>query len=97
MVIFDLFITPAIGLLLGAQKPRQTTGTARLARNLASDTGREDYVQVRLEERDGEVWAVPVLGKSNLIYTLVNAEGAIQIPLDANGLRAGEWVTVVMQ
>jgi molybdopterin molybdotransferase len=53
-------------------------------------------VQVRLEEREGEVWAVPVLGKSNLIYTLVNAEGTIQIPLDANGLRAGEWVTVTL-
>jgi len=95
MVIFDLFITPAIGLLLGTQKPPQTTVTARLARNLASDSGREDYVQVRLEEREGELWAVPVLGKSNLIYTLVNAAGTIQIPLDANGLRAGAWVTVV--
>ena len=97
MVIFDLFITPAIGLLLGAQKPPQSTVAARLARNLASDSGREDYVQVRLEMREGELWAVPVLGKSNLIYTLVNAEGTIQIPLDANGLRAGEWVTVVRQ
>jgi molybdopterin molybdotransferase len=54
-------------------------------------------VQVRLEEREGEMWAVPVLGKSNLIYTLVNAEGTVKAPLDANGLRAGEWVTVVMQ
>jgi molybdopterin molybdotransferase len=97
MVIFDLFITPAIALLLGAQKPPQSTVKARLARNLASESGREDYVQVRLEEREGEVWAVPVLGKSNLIYTLVNAEGTVKIPLDANGLRAGEWVTVVMQ
>ncbi|HAJ37717.1 MAG TPA: molybdopterin molybdenumtransferase MoeA [Chloroflexi bacterium] len=96
MVIFDLFITPAIGLLLGAQKLPQRTVMARLARNLASDSGREDYVQVRLETREGELWAVPVLGKSNLIYTLVNAEGTIKVPLDANGLRAGEWVTVVM-
>ena len=96
MVIFDLFITPTIGLLLGAQKPPQRTVMARLARNLASESGREDYVQVRLETREGELWAVPVLGKSNLIYTLVNAEGVIKAPLDANGLRAGEWVTVVM-
>lgn len=71
-------------------------GPTRLARNLASDAGREDYVQVRLEQRDGEIWAVPVLGKSNLIYTLVNAEGVIKIPLDSNGIRAGEWVTVMM-
>jgi molybdopterin biosynthesis enzyme len=39
---------------------------------------------------------VPVLGKSNLIYTLVNAEGAIKIDLDSNGIKAGEWVTVYL-
>lgn len=96
MVIFELFITPAICAALGAPLPLRMTVRARLARNLASDAGREDYVQVRLEERDGELWAVPVLGKSNLIYTLVNAEGTIKIPLDSNGLRAGEWVTVTL-
>lgn len=96
MIIFNLFITPAICALLGASAPQQTKVYARLARNLASDTGREDYVQVRLENRDGELWAVPVLGKSNLIYTLVNAEGVVKIPLDSGGIRAGEWVTVVM-
>lgn len=96
MVIFDLFITPAISLLLGARTPPQTSVKARLTRNIASDSGREDYIQVRLERRDGELWATPVLGKSNLIYTLVNAEGAFKVPLDSNGIRAGEWVTVVM-
>lgn len=96
MVIFDLFITPTICTLLGTNAPPKTKVSARLARNLASDAGREDYVQVRLEQRDGEIWAVPVLGKSNLIYTLVNAEGVIKIPLDSNGIRAGEWVTVMM-
>lgn len=96
MVIFDLFITPAICALLGTGAPPKTKVRARLARNLASDTGREDYVQVRLENRDGELWAAPVLGKSNLIYTLVNAEGVVKIPLDSTGIRAGEWVTVAM-
>jgi hypothetical protein len=31
-----------------------------------------------------------------LIYTLVHAEGVVQVPLDANGLREGEWVTVTL-
>jgi molybdopterin molybdotransferase len=94
MVIFDLVVRPVIHAYLGAAAPPRNRVTARLARNLASAPGREDYVQVRLEERDGEVWAVPVLGKSNLIYTLVNADGTVQIPLDAGGLREGAWVTV---
>ncbi len=96
MVIFALFITPTIRALLGATQPPQQQVQARLARNIASTTGREDYIQVRLEARDDGLWAVPVLGKSNLIYTLVNAEGTIKIALDSNGLRAGEWVTVIL-
>ena len=97
MVIFEQFVAPAIRALLGAEAaPQQVQVRARLARNVASETGREDYVQVRLEPREGEMWAVPVLGKSNLIYTLVNAEGVVKIDLDAGGVKAGEWVTVTL-
>ena len=62
---------------------------ARLARNIASATGREDYIQVRLERRDGALEAVPVFGKSNLIYTLIRADGMLRIPLDIGGLVRG--------
>lgn len=96
MVIFDLFVTPTIRALMGAVKPPQAQVQARLARNVASTTGREDYVQVRLEQRADGLWAVPIFGKSNLIYTLVNAEGTIRVSLDSNGIAAGEWVTVVL-
>lgn len=96
MVIFDLFVAPTIRRLMGATPRRRSQVQARLARNLASATGRVDYVQVRLEERNGDLWATPVLGKSNLIYTLVHAEGTIEVPLDANGIAAGDWVTVTI-
>jgi len=96
MVIFDLFVTPTIRALMGAVKPPQAQVQARLARNVASTTGREDYVQVRLEQRADGLWAVPIFGKSNLIYTLVNAEGTIRVSLDSNGIAAGEWVMVVL-
>lgn len=94
MIIFDLFVAPTIHALQGATTKRQMSIRARLARNLSSMSGREDYVQVKLEERDGELWAIPVLGKSNLIYTLVHADGSVKIPLDANGIAQGEWVSV---
>lgn len=96
MVIFDLFVTPTIGALLGLVRPLQPQVPARLTRNVASTTGREDYVQVRLEQRADGLWATPIFGKSNLIYTLVNADGTIKVPLDSNGIAAGEWVTVVL-
>ena len=63
---------------------------------IAAGSGRADFVRVRLEEREGETWAVPVFGKSNLIFTLVRSEGIIEVPLNSNGLPAGDEVTVVL-
>ena len=92
MVTFDLFVAPTLATLSGANQPPQRSVTARLARNIASATGREDYIQVRLE--DG--LAIPVFGKSNLIYTLIRADGMLKVPLDVGGLSAGSEVEVVL-
>jgi len=51
---------------------------------------------VRLVQRDGEQWAEPVFGKSNLIFTLVGAHGLLKVPLNATGLREGAWGEVVL-
>jgi molybdopterin molybdotransferase len=96
MVLFDLFVAPAIRLALGAAPfPAFAPHLqARLSRQISSAAGREDHIQVRLEERDGELWAVPVFGKSNLIYTLVRADGVVRAPLDSLGIEQGAWVRV---
>lgn len=98
MVIARLFMVRAVRAFLGMEpRPAQAQAgivRARLARNLASSTGREDYVAVRLEQRDGEWWAVPVLGKSNLVFTLVHADGTVKIPLNSNGIQQGELIEV---
>jgi molybdopterin molybdotransferase len=97
MVTYDLFVSPTLAHLTGASRQPRRTLTARLARNIASATGREDYVQVRLEARpDGGFDAVPVFGKSNLIFSLIRADGMLRIPLDAGGLSAGASVEVVL-
>jgi molybdopterin molybdotransferase len=41
-----------------------------------------------------ELWAEPVFGKSNLIFTLASADGILRIPPDATGLSAGQPVEV---
>jgi len=93
---FRLFVTPTIHLLLGAERPLPPTVRARLARNVPGAPGREDHVQVRLEEREGELWAMPIFGKSNLIYTLIRADGEIVVPLDSSGITEGEMVIVYL-
>ncbi|MFP4128740.1 MAG: gephyrin-like molybdotransferase Glp [Desulfonatronovibrio sp.] len=67
---------------------------ARLARNLASKYGRQDYVRVRLEKQNQQTLAVPVTGKSGLLKTLVQAHGLIRIAENCEGLTEGEEVMV---
>jgi molybdopterin molybdotransferase len=97
MVTFDLFVAPTLAHLSGAHAVPRRTVTARLTHNIASVTGREDYIQVRvLAAADGTPEAAPVFGKSNLIFTLVNADGVVKVPLDMGGLAAGTIVDVML-
>lgn len=41
-------------------------------------------------------FAEPIFGRSNLIFTLVAADGLLRIPPDATGLSAGETVEVML-
>jgi molybdopterin molybdotransferase len=96
MVTFDLFVAPALAHIAGQSVVPRLTRRARLTKNIASASGREDYVQVRLTERDGETWAEPVFGKSNLIYTLVRSDGMVKVELNQGGLVEGARVDVIL-
>jgi len=97
-VCFEQFIEPVLKKLTGISensfRGRKQTVTAKMAKNVSSTSGREDHIRVSLEERDNEVWAIPILGKSGLITTLVKADGIIVIPLRKLGLEQGEIVEV---
>jgi len=95
LVIAGLFVVPTIDLLLGISKKRpQPRVSAKLAVNLASQAGREEWVSVRLTSVEDGYTAEPIFGKSNLIFTLSKGDGLIKIPADATGLSAGELVEV---
>jgi molybdopterin molybdotransferase len=92
-----LFVEPVVQALLGETRPRpKATLQARLSLNLASSAGREDWVPVRLILSQGEYRAEPIFGKSNLIFTLANADGLLKIPADATGLSVGEMANVYL-
>jgi molybdopterin molybdotransferase len=95
MVQYDMFGVPALWRLQGvSQPPLRGVVYAQLTQNIASETGREDYIPARVAETAVGFNATPVFGKSNLIYTLVNADGLIKIPLNKGGVLAGEIVEV---
>jgi len=67
---------------------------ARLTSIVKSAAGREDYLPVRLEVSPQGLLAAPVHGGSNMIFTLVRADGLIRIPPEATALEAGSPVEV---
>ncbi len=89
-----LFVLPTLWRLQGTTPPPTGYLRARLAENIPAGDGRETFVSVRLEEREGQRRAVPNFGESNLIFTLVRGEGVVRIPLGVTGLPAGAEVDV---
>lgn len=89
-------VVPLIRYALGQKSPRPMFIHATLTHNIASVTGREDTIPVRLIDREGGWQAEPLFGKSNLIFTLVRADGVVHIPLNSNGLKAGAPVEVMV-
>jgi molybdopterin molybdotransferase len=76
--------------------PASPTVDAVLLANVSSDTGKEDFIRVRLCFDGDQYLAEPVLGKSALIATMVEADGMVIIPEGVEGLEAGTQVRVVL-
>jgi molybdopterin molybdotransferase len=95
LVIAGLFVVPLVERLLGLPSgtPRAAV-PAKLSINLPSQAGREDWVPVRLIAEDGGWTAEPIFYKSNLIFTLAQADGMLHIPPDATGLEVNAPVLV---
>ena len=99
IVIFHFFGKPMLKILSGFSREgiwHQIKVKAKTTRNVPSVSGREDYVRVKLEEKDGVLLADPVFGKSGAIRHLAQANGLIRIGINEEGLEAGEEVEVIL-
>jgi len=96
MIVFVVVVRPFLESLAGFSQSRKGAFgiPAKLTRNLASAQGRVDYIRVRLLQKEGSLWADPILGKSGLIHTMVKADGLIAIPMNTEGLDEGVQVEV---
>jgi len=95
MTICEQLVKPAAGLLVGRSGPfRGRAVPARISRNIASTPGRDDFLRVRLIWKQNGYEAEPILGKSGLISTMLQADGLVHIDTDCGGLYAGDLVMV---
>ena len=98
MVVAEVFLNPFLSRLSGKRDvpgPLQEAVEAELSRNIESASGREDYIRVRLIEKEGKFIADPIFGKSGLISTLVEADGLVRVERNTEGLYEGERVKVM--
>ncbi|MEN8262499.1 MAG: gephyrin-like molybdotransferase Glp [Nitrospirota bacterium] len=97
-VSFETFVEPLL-IKIAEEKhnpliPSRRIVKALFSRNLSSSVGREEHIRVSLEQKDDAVRAVPIMGKSALIRTLVKADGIVVVPMNKSGIYEGEEVEV---
>ena len=89
---FDLFAAPLLAALLGTTPPGRPRTTARLAVDLASPAGVEDWVRVRLDEGG----ATPLPGGAGGLASLAAADGLLLVPAATTALAAGTLVEIAL-
>lgn len=94
-ICFEIFVKPVIEKMMGlTDKNFKGLIKAKLTRSIHSQAGRQDFIRVFLEEKDGQLWATPLLSKSGLIMSLVRADGILRIPAFMLGFEEGQEVSV---
>jgi molybdopterin molybdotransferase len=99
MVVAEIFLNPFLSGLsgeAGAAQDNHSYRQAELERNIESASGRDDYIRVKLNRREGRIFAEPIFGKSGLISTLVEADGLLKIDRNTEGLYKGQIVNVML-
>ncbi|MEW5945906.1 MAG: gephyrin-like molybdotransferase Glp [bacterium] len=99
LVVAQVFLAPFLRYLEGGELTRRPGGRrveAELTTSVHSAHGREEYVRVSIEERDGRAYAVPVFGRSGAINALVRADGFFIVPVHSEGAPGGERVEVFL-
>jgi molybdopterin molybdotransferase len=99
LVVAEIFLVRLIQRLSGRSDlnaGRIMPVEAELTRNIESAGGREDYIRVKLVQKDGKLLAEPIFGKSGLISTLVESDGLMRVHMNTEGLYQGQMVEVLL-
>ena len=98
LIVFAIVVKPLLKKLTGEEASASAVQktTAQLTRNVASSPGRTEYIRVRLTTEEGKLQAEPMLGKSSLITTMVNADGLVEVGRGREGIKAGTEVPILL-
>jgi molybdopterin molybdotransferase len=93
MVTFALFGVPLLRAMQGELRPVAPPVRARLARPIAHEPGRVEFVRATLERVPGGLVAHPLANQaSGAVVSMARANALVCVPQEARGLEAGELV-----
>jgi molybdopterin molybdotransferase len=98
MVTFELFVRPAVALLSGENSTPLALLRARLGKDLQRKPGLAAFLPAVLRGGPYDPVVTPVEWKgSGDLASLCRANCCLAIPEEAEELRAGEWVSVLLR
>jgi len=104
-IIANKFVLPLVKLLSGQYDVNNVRKNinkediiqpAILSRNISSDKGREEIIPVLIEEKEGEKFAKPLLGKSSFMRIFIESDGYLEIEVAKEGIEKGQKVNVYL-
>lgn len=98
-VIANIFVVPILKRLSGLTgEDWEQKVSGILSVNISSSSGREDWVPVKLTKTNlgNQVAIEPIFYKSNLIFSIIKADGFVRIAPDVTGLSAGSVVDAII-
>lgn len=95
MTVFREIVEPALAVFQGtSDRIPQFFIQARLGTELTPDKERDEIFHVRLECREGKIWAWPLPAKSGLISVMTRAQGVLYTNAGQATKRVGETVDI---
>lgn len=93
-VTCQLFLRPLLLRYLGLPEPETPVLKARLARQVASPLGLEEFIRVKVGHVGDRFVATPMARGAGVISSLVRADGIVRVPPSREGLTEGKEVDV---
>ena len=93
LVLEELF-NPVMQLLIGTETQKIEYSDAVVSRRLTSTLKYHEFIRARLGNVSGRLVAVPLNRGAGVVSSFVKADGIIHVPLDTEGVEAGESVQV---
>lgn len=93
-LVLQYIVLPLIEKIMKNTISEKNTIKAMLSRRVVSDLKYKEFIRVKLGFMEEKVVAIPLARGAGVISSLANADGILSLPLNSEGIEAGETVQI---